>query len=81
MYFRVILIMVYHNNLVKKDTDVKEETRGAPTRYDDPKKKHGIWLTDPAWIWLKLAAKDEGISVGEYIERWVRSEIERDTGG
>ena len=60
---------------------MKEETRGAPTRYEKPKKKHGIWLTDPVWAWLKLAAKEEGISVGEYIERWARSNIDGDTGG
>ena len=60
---------------------MKEETRGAPTRYEKAKKRHGIWLTDPAWAWLKLSAKEEGVSVGEYIERWVRAQIERDSGG
>ncbi|WP_293068302.1 MULTISPECIES: hypothetical protein [unclassified Moorena] len=48
--------------------------RGAPDHYDELKKQHGIWLTDTTWKWLQLAAKDSGVSVGEYIESWVRKQ-------
>ncbi|WP_293027304.1 MULTISPECIES: hypothetical protein [unclassified Moorena] len=36
-------------------------------------------LTDTAWKWLQLSAKESGTSVGEFIERWVRSQIEDTT--
>ena len=49
--------------------------RGAPAHYDELKKQHGIWLTDTTWKWLQLAAKDSGVSVGEYIESWVRKQV------
>ena len=49
--------------------------RGAPAHYDELKRQHGIWLTDTTWKWLQLAAKDSGVSVGEYIESWVRKQF------
>ncbi|NEO81804.1 MAG: hypothetical protein F6J99_38660 [Moorea sp. SIO4G3] len=53
----------------------QKRTRGAPAHYDELKKKHGVWLTDTTWKWLQLSAKDSGVSVGEYIESWVRRQI------
>ncbi|NEO96521.1 MAG: hypothetical protein F6K56_42960 [Moorea sp. SIO3G5] len=49
--------------------------RGIPVHYDELKKQHGIWLTDTAWKWLQLSAKDSGKSIGEFLEDWIRSEI------
>jgi len=49
--------------------------RGIPVYYDELKKQHGILLTDTAWKWLQLSAKDSGTSVGEFLERWIRSQI------
>ncbi|NEO89523.1 MAG: hypothetical protein F6K56_04380 [Moorea sp. SIO3G5] len=49
--------------------------RGVPAHYDELKKRHGIWLTDTTWKWLQLSAKESGVSVGEYIESWVRLKI------
>ncbi|NEO44288.1 MAG: hypothetical protein F6K55_09200 [Moorea sp. SIO4A3] len=53
--------------------------RGIPVHYDELKKTNGIMLTDTVWEWLQLSAKDSGTSVGEYIERWVRSQMEDTT--
>ncbi|NEO36666.1 MAG: hypothetical protein F6J90_10160 [Moorea sp. SIOASIH] len=53
--------------------------RGVPVHYNELKKTHGIMLTDTAWKWLQLSAKESGTSVGEFIERWVRSQIEDTT--
>lgn len=46
--------------------------RGVPVHYDELKKKHGIWLTDSTWSKLRELSKNEGVSVGEYVERLVR---------
>lgn len=51
--------------------------RGIPVHYNELKKQHGIFLTDTAWKWLQLSAKDSGTSVGEFLERWIRSEIDK----
>ncbi|WP_293080415.1 hypothetical protein [Moorena sp. SIO3H5] len=36
-------------------------------------------FTDSVWKWLQLSAKDSNTSVGEFIERWARSQIEDTT--
>ncbi|WP_229414676.1 MULTISPECIES: hypothetical protein [Moorena] len=54
--------------------------RGVPVYYDELKKPHTIMFTDSVWKWLQLSAKDSNTSVGEFIERWARSQIEDTTG-
>ncbi len=53
--------------------------RGIPVYYNELKKTHTIMFTDTVWKWLQLSAKDSNTSVGEFIERWVRSQIEDTT--
>ncbi|WP_229424175.1 hypothetical protein [Moorena producens] len=36
-------------------------------------------LTGSSWKWLQLSAKEAGISAGEYVERWIRSQIKDTT--
>jgi len=59
-----------------KDQKSQKRMRGIPVHYDELKKTHGIMLTDTVWKWLQSEAKESGTSVGEYIERWVRSQID-----
>ncbi|EGJ33682.1 MULTISPECIES: hypothetical protein [Moorena] len=60
-----------------EDRKTKKRMRGIPVYYDELKKQHGVFLTDTAWKWLQLSAKDSGSSVGEFLERWIRSEIDK----
>ena len=53
--------------------------RGVPVLYDELKKPHTIMFTDSVWKWLQLSAKESGTSVGEFIERWARNQIEDTT--
>ncbi|NER86831.1 hypothetical protein [Moorena sp. SIO3A2] len=58
----------------------KKKMKGVPVYYDELKKPHTIMFTDSVWKWLQLSAKDSNTSVGEFLERWVRSQIEDTTG-
>ncbi|NEO50935.1 MAG: hypothetical protein F6K55_45420 [Moorea sp. SIO4A3] len=60
-----------------KENKTRKRMRGIPVHYDELKKQHGIFLTDTAWRWLQLSAKDSETSVGEFLERWIRSEINK----
>ncbi|NEO79931.1 MAG: hypothetical protein F6J99_28330 [Moorea sp. SIO4G3] len=60
-------------------TKSQKRMRGIPVHYNELKKTHGIMLTDTVWKWLQLSAKESGTSVGEFIERWVRRQIEDTT--
>ncbi|NEO03280.1 MAG: hypothetical protein F6K50_50610 [Moorea sp. SIO3I7] len=60
-----------------EERKTKKRMRGIPVYYDELKKQHGVFLTDTAWKWLQLSAKDSGTSVGEFLERWIRSEIDK----
>ncbi|NEO01356.1 MAG: hypothetical protein F6K50_39950 [Moorea sp. SIO3I7] len=62
-----------------KQTKSQKRMRGIPVHYDELKKTHSIMLTDTVWKWLQLSAKESGTSVGEYIERWARNQIEDTT--
>ncbi|WP_293113293.1 hypothetical protein [Moorena sp. SIO4G3] len=53
--------------------------RGIPVLHDELKKPHNIMLTGSSWKWLQLSAKEAGISAGEYVERWIRSQIKDTT--
>ncbi|WP_339381230.1 hypothetical protein [Brasilonema sp. UFV-L1] len=46
--------------------------KNQPVLYNELKKVHGISLTDSSWNKLKDMAQTEGLSVSEYVERWLR---------
>ncbi|NEO42473.1 MAG: hypothetical protein F6J90_41610 [Moorea sp. SIOASIH] len=54
----------------------QKRMRGVPVHYDELKKPHTIMLTDSVWRWLQISAKESGVSVGEFIERWGRSQFD-----
>ncbi|WP_424094522.1 hypothetical protein [Moorena producens] len=58
----------------------QKKMKGIPVLYDELKKPHNIMLTGTAWKWLQLSAKEAGVSVGEYVEQWIRNQIEDTTG-
>ncbi|NEQ86683.1 MAG: hypothetical protein F6K26_43500 [Moorea sp. SIO2I5] len=60
----------------QKQVKSQKRMKGIPVHYNELKKTHGIMLTDTVWKWLQLSAKESGVSVGEFVERWVRSQIE-----
>ncbi|NEQ11765.1 MAG: hypothetical protein F6K37_39635 [Moorea sp. SIO4E2] len=56
----------------------RKRMRGVPVHHDELKKPHTVWLTGTTWRWLQLSAKDSNTSVGEFLEKLVRSEIDKD---
>ncbi|NMG05640.1 hypothetical protein DP117_01705 [Brasilonema sp. UFV-L1] len=50
----------------------KKRVKNQPVLYNELKKVHGISLTDSSWNKLKDMAQTEGLSVSEYVERWLR---------
>ena len=46
--------------------------RGIPVHYDEVKRNRGFRLTDTAYEAIREAAKTEGLSIGEFVERWAR---------
>lgn len=53
----------------------KKGLRDVPIFYAQKKRKHGICLTDMTWEALNELARQQNVSVSEFIERWVRTEI------
>ncbi|NEQ86011.1 MAG: hypothetical protein F6K26_39780 [Moorea sp. SIO2I5] len=64
----------------KNQVKSQKRMKGIPVYYDELKKPHTIMFTDSVWKWLQLSAKDSDTSVGEFIERWARDQIEDTTG-
>ncbi|WP_083305639.1 hypothetical protein [Moorena producens] len=58
----------------------QKRMKGIPVLHDELKKPHNIMLTGTSWKWLQLSAKEAGVSVGEFVERWIKSQI-KDTSG
>ncbi|NEO96421.1 MAG: hypothetical protein F6K56_42355 [Moorea sp. SIO3G5] len=56
----------------------KKRMRGVPVHHDELKKPHTVWLTGAAWKWLQLSAKESNTSVGEFVENWIRSQMNKD---
>ncbi|BAZ27519.1 hypothetical protein NIES4073_84420 [Kalymmatonema gypsitolerans NIES-4073] len=57
----------------------KKAVRDVPLFYDEKKRVHGITLTDFAWQGLSALARQQQISVSEFIERWARTEIDKNS--
>ncbi|KST68169.1 hypothetical protein BC008_34315 [Mastigocoleus testarum BC008] len=49
--------------------------KDTPYYYDEIKQQHAIYLTPTAWNDLKRRAKEKGISISEYVERWIRDTV------
>ena len=50
----------------------KKEDVGRPSKYDEAKKQRTVWLTQSAWESLAQEAKNQGLSVSEYLEQMGR---------
>ncbi|NMG05698.1 hypothetical protein DP117_02025 [Brasilonema sp. UFV-L1] len=57
----------------------KKAVRGVPLFYDEKKRVHGITLTNFVWEGLTALAHQQQISVSELIERWARTEIDKNS--
>ncbi|EGJ33861.1 MULTISPECIES: hypothetical protein [Moorena] len=56
----------------------RKRMRGVPVHHDELKKPHTVWLTGTTWKWLQLSARESNTSVGELVEKIIRSEIKKD---
>ncbi|MEB3177861.1 MAG: hypothetical protein VKL59_02295 [Nostocaceae cyanobacterium] len=50
----------------------KKRLRGVPVLHDEVKKTRAIRLTDTAYEAMGQAARQQGISLSELVERWGR---------
>jgi len=50
----------------------KKRLRGVPVLHDEVKKTRAIRLTNTAYEAMSEAARLEGISLSEFVERWGR---------
>lgn len=46
--------------------------KNVPVHYDELKKARSVNLTDTTWNLLRIKSNELGLSISEYIERWVR---------
>ena len=46
--------------------------KNVPYIYEEVKRTHGISVTNTAWNMLQTRAKEQGLSVSEMIEKWIR---------
>lgn len=46
--------------------------KNTPYIYDEVKKNHNLAFTPTAWNLLRVRAEEEGVSVSEMIEQWIR---------
>lgn len=46
--------------------------KGTPYIYSEVKKNHNLAFTPTAWELLRAKAKEQGVSVSEMIEQWIR---------
>ncbi|AOX01333.1 hypothetical protein BJP34_19520 [Moorena producens PAL-8-15-08-1] len=77
------MFLVYAQYLAMSSQSQKKSQKrmkGIPVLHDELKKPHNIMLTGTSWKWLQLSAKEAGVSVGEFVERWIKSQI-KDTSG
>ena len=58
----------------------QKRLRGIPVHYDEVKRNRGFRLTDTAYEAIRKAAKAEGLSLGELVERWARGLNPREGG-
>lgn len=50
----------------------KKRVKGVPIHEDSVKKRHGIFLTDTTWLKMQTIAKEQGLSVGQLVEKTFR---------
>lgn len=50
----------------------KKRIKNQPVFYSELKESHRIYLTPTAWSKIQKIAKENNLSVSEYIEKWIR---------
>lgn len=58
--------------MVLLDMSRAKRMRNIPVYYEELKKLSSVNLTDTAWTLLRDKSLEKGLSISEYIERWVR---------
>jgi hypothetical protein len=53
----------------------KRRGPGRPPRYEEPKQRRELTLSDPAWQGLQALAAAAGLSVSEFVERLGRGSL------
>lgn len=51
-----------------------KRVKNVPVLYEESKKKRTVMLTDTAWMQAAIKARENGLSVSEYLERFLRSD-------
>jgi hypothetical protein len=51
-----------------------KRVKNVPVLYEESKKKRTVMLTDTAWMRAAIKAKENGISVSEFLERFLRAD-------
>lgn len=54
----------------------RKASKNAPLFYEEVKTKHSIMMTPIAWDLLQKHAQEHGVSVSEFLERWIRKELD-----
>jgi hypothetical protein len=56
----------------------KKRLRGIPVLHDEKKTRHNMLITPSSWNKLQRVAKNNGLSISEYVEQWIISLEESD---
>ncbi|GET35390.1 hypothetical protein [Microseira wollei] len=51
----------------------KKRLRGIPVLYDEKKTRHTLLITPSSWGKLQRVARNNGLSLSEYVEQWIIS--------
>ena len=51
----------------------KKRLRGIPVLHDEKKTKHTLLITPSSWNKLQRVAKNNRLSISEYVEQWIIS--------
>ena len=54
----------------------KKGLKNTPLFYEEVKTKHSIMMTPVAWDLLQKRAQEHGVSVSEFLERWIRKKFD-----
>jgi len=70
LFAKVTLVYLYVLNM--STGKGKKRIKNVPVLYEETKKQRGVMLTDTAWSNAVIKAKEENVSVSEYLERLLR---------
>ncbi len=51
----------------------KKRLLGIPILYSEKKTRHNLLITPSSWQKLQRFAQNNGLSLSEYVEQWIRS--------